>query len=248
VLENAPVRTYETTRAEAEDAGAIALFGERYGDVVRIVEAGDVSVELCGGTHVHATGTIGPFRIVTESSVGANTRRIEATTGTASLAEFRRQSGVLAEVAEALHASPDEVPDAIERLISDRRRLEEELKKLQRADLTTLAQELASGADGAVAVRRDGLEPSVLRELALAVRDRAGVPVGIVGSPDGAKVALVVAAVAGGAVDARAVVGEVAKLVGGGGGGSPELATAGGRDVTAIDLALVRLGALLTDG
>jgi alanyl-tRNA synthetase len=147
-----------------------------------------------------------------------------------------------------LHATPDEVPEAIERLVSERRRLEDELKKLQQADLATLAQDLASSVDGAVAVRRDGLDPSVMRELALAVRDRAGVPVGIVGSPDGEKVAIVVAAVAGGAVDARAVAGEIAKLVGGGGGGSPELATAGGRDVAAIDLAAARLGELLTGG
>jgi alanyl-tRNA synthetase len=248
VLENAPVRTYETSRAEAEEHGAIAFFGERYGDVVRVVEAGEVSVELCGGTHVHATGTIGPFRITSEGSVGANTRRIFATTGTATLDEFRRQERLLTEAAELLHTPVDEVPAALDRLVGEQRRLEEELRSVQQADLAAVAASIAEGATGAVAVRRDGLDPGTLRELALAVRDRAGIPVGLIGSPDGTKVALVVATLPDGMIDARKVAAEVAKLVGGGGGGSPELATAGGRDVDAIGVATERLGALLAGG
>ncbi|HWD24131.1 MAG TPA: alanine--tRNA ligase, partial [Acidimicrobiales bacterium] len=105
VLDNVPVRTYETSRDEAEERGAIAFFGERYGEVVRVVESGEVSVELCGGTHVHATGAIGPFRIASESSVGANTRRIFATTGKVTIEEFERQEGVLVALTELLHTT-----------------------------------------------------------------------------------------------------------------------------------------------
>ncbi|HWD25164.1 MAG TPA: DHHA1 domain-containing protein, partial [Acidimicrobiales bacterium] len=138
--------------------------------------------------------------------------------------------------------------DALERLIADRRHLEEQLKSQAQAGLASIAQALVEAAsDGAIAARRDGLDPGALRELALAVRERTGAPVGIIGSPDGAKVALVVATLPGGALDARVVAGAIAKMVGGGGGGSPELATAGGRDVSEIDAAAERLGALLAD-
>jgi alanyl-tRNA synthetase len=244
VLENAPVETVEMGRAEAEERGAIAFFGERYGEVVRVV-ATAISVELCGGTHVGATGAIGPFRILSETSVGANTRRIVATTGRATFEGIRRDQHILDEAAHALHATPEDLLDAIDRVLAERRRLDEELRRLAQADLASVARDLATAASGGpIAARRDGLDPGVLRDLALAVRDQTGAPVGLVGTPDGTKVSLVVAAPAG-SIDARSVAGAVAKIVGGGGGGSPELATAGGRDVGAIDAAAIRLGELL---
>ncbi len=249
VLADEPVRTYETSRHEAEQAGAIAFFGDKYGEVVRVVEAGDVSVELCGGTHVRATGTIGPIRIVSESSIGANTRRIEATTGTRSLEEIGRLEAQLAAVAETLRTTPAELQDSLERLLEQERVLEEELRKLRGAKAREQAKELAAGAaKGVVVARRDGLDPTALRELALAVRSEAAVEtVALIGSPDGEKVALVVAASPGGRHDAKALASEAARLVGGGGGGSPELATAGGRDAAGIEGALSlladRLGA-----
>ncbi|HVB05792.1 MAG TPA: alanine--tRNA ligase [Acidimicrobiales bacterium] len=248
VLENEPVRTYETSRGEAEQSGAMAFFGDKYGEVVRVVETGGVSVELCGGTHVAATGTIGPLRIVSEASIGANTRRIEATTGTASLEGIAVNDALLAEFSEALRASPAELHDALGRLLERERSLEEELKKVRGAQSRDEAKSLAAGAErGVVVARRDALEPAALRDLALAVRDDPAIgAVALVGSPDGEKVALVVATTAGGA-DARALASEAARLVGGGGGGSPELATAGGRDPSGIDAALSllreRLGA-----
>ena len=109
VLRNEPVRTYETTRKEAESAGAIAFFGDKYGEVVRVVEAGHDSVELCGGTHVSALGTIGPLQVVSEASIGSNTRRIEAVTGKASLGRLRFFERAVEEAAERLRAQPAEL-------------------------------------------------------------------------------------------------------------------------------------------
>jgi alanyl-tRNA synthetase len=247
ILADSPVRVDETSRLEAEKAGAIAFFGEKYGERVRVVHAGPHSVELCGGTHVAALGTIGPFRIVSESSIGANTRRIEATTGTGSYAQIRRLSTVAAQAAAALHTTPDELAEAVERLLERERTLAEELRRLQSQSLAAQARELAAGAvGGRVVARRDGVDPGTLRELALAVRREAGVDgVGLVGATEDGRVAVVVAVTEASGFDARPVASAAAAAVGGGGGGSPQLATAGGRDVGAIDEALATLRTLL---
>ena len=109
VLRNEPVRVHETTRKQAEGAGAIAFFGEKYGDIVRVVEAGHHSVELCGGTHVSSLGTIGPLQVVSEASIGSNTRRIEAVTGEASLARFRCFERTVEEASQRLRTQPSEL-------------------------------------------------------------------------------------------------------------------------------------------
>ncbi len=248
VIADEHVRVREMPRAAAEEAGAIAFFGEKYGERVRVVEAGSASVELCGGTHVHATGMIGPLRIVSESSIGANTRRVEATTGTRSLEEIRAAERALARAAASLRTVPAEVPLAAERLLGRERELEEELRKVRADELAREAAELAARAGGGrVVVRRDELDATALRELALKVRDRPGVDaVAIIGSPDGQKVALVVAARAGSGVDARSVAAVAAAAIGGGGGGSPELATAGGRNPAGIETAVGLLREALT--
>ena len=250
VLADEPVRNYETSRAAAEESGAMAFFGDKYGEIVRVVEAGGASVELCGGTHVGATGMIGPIRIVSEASIGANTRRIEATTGARSLAEIQRVEHLLEEIAETLRTTTAELPEAVARLLERQGSLEDELRRLRGAKVRDEAAELgASAVDGVVVARRDGIDPAALRELALAVREQPGVEaVGMIGAPEQNKVALVVATIPGAGLDARPIAGEVARLVGGGGGGSPELATAGGRDTAGIDGALERLGVLLRKG
>jgi alanyl-tRNA synthetase len=247
ILADSPVKVHESSRSEAEKAGAIAFFGEKYGEIVRVVEAGPESTELCGGTHVSALGTIGPFRIVSESSIGANTRRIEATTGRGSLAEIRKLTSVVTTASAALRSSPNELVDAIERLISRERALSDELQRLQSQSLRADARQLAAaGTSGRVVARRDGVDPATLRELALAVRREAGVEaVGLVGATSDGRVAIVVATTTASAIDARAVAAAAAAVVGGGGGGSPELATAGGRDVAAIDEAVAALAAQL---
>ncbi len=249
VLADEPVRVYETSKRAAEDAGAIAFFGDKYGDVVRVVEAGVASVELCGGTHVGALGMIGPFRIVSESSIGANTRRIEATTGARTLEELRDAERALEHAAHMLKTTPDGVADALARLVQRERALEDELQRLRSERLGVEAATLVASGARRLIERRDGLSPEELRELALSVRDRPGVEaVALVGSPDGARVALVVAVASGIGLDARTLASDAARAVGGGGGGSPELATAGGRDLAGIDAALSLLRAALRAG
>ena len=244
ILGDSPVRVEEMPRADAEKAGAIAFFGEKYGEIVRVVRAGPESVEFCGGTHVSALGTIGPFRIVSESSIGANTRRIEATTGEGSLAEIRKLTSVVVRAATALHTVPDKLVDAVDRLVERERALADELRRLRSQSIAAEAKELAASADaGTVIARCDGVDPAALRELALAIRAReAGVDaVGLIGATGDGRVAIVVAVTAASGVDARAVASAAAAVVGGGGGGSPELATAGGRDLGAIDAAAATL-------
>jgi alanyl-tRNA synthetase len=249
ILTNEPVLIYETTKSAAEEAGAIAFFDDKYGSVVRVVEAGSSSVELCGGTHVSALGMIGPFKILSEGSIGANTRRIEATTGERSFEAYAHLQNLLDRAAEELKTTAGELPEAIDRLIERHRQLEEDLRAIRVGQLADEARALAATAEaGRLVHRRDGLDPTELRELAIAIRNFGLDALALVGSPDGEKVALVVATSKESGVDARAVASEAAAAVGGGGGGSPQLATAGGRDATKIDDALERLHALIGAG
>ena len=242
VLANEPVRAYETSKEEAERMGAIAFFGDKYGDVVRVVEAGDRSTELCGGTHVHALGTIGPIKIVSESSIGSNLRRIEALTGTATLERVREEEAILERTAELLRVAPHELPERVERELEQRRALEDELRALRRQAASGSAAELAGGAAaGVVVARRDGVSRQDLRDLALAVRDQPGVRAVVLGgAPDEGGVALVAAVTKDSGLVASDLIAEAARLVGGGGGKAPDVAVAGGRDAGRLDEALDR--------
>ena len=250
VISDAPVRAYETSMRHAQSIGAIAFFGDRYGDVVRVVEAGPASVELCGGTHVGAVGMIGPLKIVSEGSIGANTRRIEALTGRGSLAHIGEEEGTLGRVAELLRSRPEELADAVTRLLERQRAAEDELKVARRRGLQDRAVELADAAvDGTVVARVDGIPPDQLRELATAIRSRSGVRVVVLGgSPDGERAALVSAVAKDGGWEASDIITDAARLVGGGGGRHPELATAGGRDPGRLDEALDGVRARLAGG
>ena len=241
VLANDPVRAFETSKDEAERLGAIAFFGDKYGDVVRVVEAGARSVELCGGTHVGALGMIGPIKIVSEGSIGANLRRIEALTGVATLERVRTEEQLLERTADLLRVKPEEVPERVERVLEERRELDDQLKALRRAASGGEAQALAEEAvEGVVVARRDGTTRDELRDLAVAVRDQPGVRAVVVGGvPEGGGVALVAAARKDSGLAAPDLIGGPARLVGGGGGGkNPELAMAGGRDPEKLDAAL----------
>ncbi|HUP70004.1 MAG TPA: alanine--tRNA ligase [Acidimicrobiales bacterium] len=252
ILANEPVRAYETSKSHAEELGAIAFFGDKYGDFVRVVESGSRSLELCGGTHVHALGMIGPVKITSESSIGANMRRVFALTGTATLAKVREEEQALERAAQLLRAEPMDVPGAVERLLERQRAAEAELKSLRTKaagdEARTLAATAAPATAGPLCVvaRRDGLPQDQMRDLALAVRQQPHVQgVVLIGTPDGQRVALVAAVEPGSGLDAPALVSAPARLLGGGGGGRGDVAVAGGKDPSKIDEALAAVRATL---
>ena len=242
VLTDAPVTTIETSKQEAEALGALAFFGDKYGERVRVVRAGPHSVELCGGTHVGALGMVGPVTVVSESSIGAGTRRIEAVTGAQALARLTAREGLLAEAAALLKTEPEQVPATLERLLERQRAAERALEESERRSLADEAASLASRAVGGVVVaRRDGLAPDLVRALAQqACRNGQLAAVVVGGSPDGERATVTACVEDAGAarVTAAELVALVGPLIGGGGGGSPALATAGGKDPSGIDRAL----------
>ncbi|MGH9128099.1 MAG: alanine--tRNA ligase, partial [Acidimicrobiales bacterium] len=248
VLANDTVVTQEVSRAEADALGAIAFFGDRYGERVRVVRAGQ-SVELCGGTHVSSLGAVGLVKIVSEASIGANTRRIEALTGGGSLARVREEEHVLARAAALLRApSVADVPEWVERLAARARDAAHEVKALRARAAGAEAGALAAAAsDGLVVARHDGASRDEVRDLAVAVRDQPGVrAVVLIGSPDTKGVVLVAAVAKGSGLVAPELIADAARAVGGGGGGrDPELALAGGRNPERIDEALVLVRARL---
>jgi alanyl-tRNA synthetase len=258
VISDAPVRHYETTMDHARSIGAIAFFGDKYGDLVRVLEAGEHSIELCGGTHVHALGYIGPIKILSEGSIGANLRRIEAVTGAGALAHIRHEEDVLRAAAAALAVKPDEVPARLERLQAELKAARQEIAAQQARAAAGEATELAADAvDGVVAVRRD-LGNEDLRRLALATRDALGSGVvALVGAvpPERAKAAIVVAVspdLVERGVSAAAIASRAAQALGGSTAKNPELVVGGGKNAAGVDdaLAAVRDDALaaLLDG
>ena len=238
-LANSPTRTFETTKDEAEALGAIAFFGDKYGDIVRVLEAGS-SIELCGGTHVRATGDIGTVKVVSESSIGSNLRRIEAVTGAASVALLQRDEQVLADAARLVGAPTDDLLDGVQRKLDEIKELHDEIKVLRGQLAAGRAAELAAIAhDGVVVTRLDGLTPGDLRDLAIAVRQQPGIRLVIlIGETTTGGVGLVAAVQPGGDRPASELIKDAARAVGGGGGGKGDIATAGGKDVTGIPAAL----------
>jgi alanyl-tRNA synthetase len=240
ILANDPVRHYETTKAEAANLGAIAFFGDKYGDIVRVLEAGRNSIELCGGTHVRALGDIGPVKIVSESSIGANLRRVEAVTGTGPIDRLRAEERRLAEVAEVLNVPVTEVVDGARKRLEEIKALRDEIKVLKRHAAGDQASTLAAKAvDGVIVERVDGLERDSLRDIALALRDKDGLRAVVLGTaPDGGGAALVAAVTADSGFNASDLLEEAKKLIKGGGGSDPLLAVAGGKDADGLDAAL----------
>jgi alanyl-tRNA synthetase len=244
ILQDGDVDVTVMRRSEADAAGAIAFFEEKYGDEVRVVQAGPVSLELCGGTHVARLGQIGPVEIVSEGSIGSNLRRIEATTGTATLARLRQAERQISEAAGLLRAPPEELTTALQRRLDDLRDLDTRLRAAEQAALLNQARRLAASAvDGWLVERVDGLGPDQLRQLAGHVRQVGGLRTVVLGgSPDGSRAALVALAGKDDAITAPELLSEAARTVGGGGGGkNPEQAMAGGRDASRLDEALAQI-------
>jgi alanyl-tRNA synthetase len=244
VLRNTPVQTDVKATQEAIAAGAMALFGEKYGDRVRVVSIPGFSTELCGGTHVRATGDIGMFVILSESGVAAGVRRIEAICGLESLHAWQRDRDELARVAAALNARPGELAARTAALAEENKRLARELQ-----DVRMRAALSGSGADkGAhdevtevegvklVARQVSGLDKDALRTLVDQHRDRIKSGVVVLASPSDGKVSIVVGVTSD--LTKRVQAGQLVKLlapiVGGGGGGRPDFAEAGGKDPSKV--------------
>jgi len=245
VQANIVVSPAEMDLQQALKSGAMALFGEKYGDRVRVIRIGDFSTELCGGTHLEATGQIGLFKVTDEGAVASGVRRIEAVTGEHALAHVGREEAALRESAGLLKIAPLELPRRLAALLEDQKRLEKQLTQLESKLARSQAQDLVASARqvaGVVllAARLDGLDPDGLRSVVDTLRDRLPSAIVLLGSVAEGKVSLV-AAVSKDLMKrfpAGRLVQEVAKLVGGGGGGRPDLAQAGGKDASKLDEAL----------
>jgi alanyl-tRNA synthetase len=229
------VRVWEASRADAEAAGALALFGEKYGDDVRIVDIGDASRELCGGTHVGHGSQAGPVHIVGESSIGTGLRRIEALTGPDALRHFDQERALLAELAALLNVPPDQAPGRLRQRLDLLAETQRELDALRRAELDGLAERLAARAEPVpsgwlVARQVDDVTAADLRTLASAIVSSGdGRGLAVLGTASGGKAQLVAAVGPRSDVRARDLLTDAAREVGGGAGGKGALANAGGR-------------------
>jgi alanyl-tRNA synthetase len=244
ILRNAPVTTDVRDTAEAMASGAMALFGEKYGDRVRVVTIPGFSVELCGGTHARATGDIGLFTIVQESGVAAGVRRIEALTGGGALHDYQARRDTLHRLVGALGVADDQAVEAAARLQHEAKRLAREVQELKvklamggGAPGAAEAGEVDLGGVKAVFRAVAGLDKNALRELSDSIKDRlkSGVVV-LASAGDEGKVAIVAAVTPDlkGRVHAGHIVKALAPIVGGGGGGRPDFAEAGGKDASKI--------------
>ncbi len=238
-LANAPARAFETTKDEASALGAIAFFGDKYGEIVRVLEVGH-SIELCGGTHVRAAGDIGLIKIVSESSIGSNLRRIEAVTGENSVHLLQRDEKLVADAARLVGAATEELLVGVQRRLDEIKALQDEVKTLRGRLAGSQAAELAAAAsNGVVVTRVDGISPGDLRDLAIAVRHQAGVHTVVLGGvTDTGGVSLVGAVTSESGKVAGDLIKDAAKAVGGGGGGKGDIATAGGKNPEGLDEAL----------
>ncbi|MQA30785.1 MAG: alanine--tRNA ligase, partial [Luteitalea sp.] len=242
IVRNSRVETEVRSTDEAIAGGAMALFGEKYGDKVRVVTVPGFSVELCGGTHVLATGDIGFFAVLAESGIAAGVRRVEAVTGVGAVAWAQQQRSTLHRVVEALHVSEPHAIEAIEKLHAEVKRLSRDVTELK----TKAAMGSGAGDEGStvevagttLARRRvAGLDKDALRGLADSLKARIKSGVVVLASENDGKVQVVVSVTPDliDRVKAGAIVKELAPMVGGGGGGRPDFAEAGGRQPEKID-------------
>jgi alanyl-tRNA synthetase len=258
------VRAFHTTIEDAREMGALALFGEKYGDDVRVVEVGDYSRELCGGTHVARSGQLGLVKVLGESSVGAGVRRVEALVGMDAFRFLATENLLVSQLSEQLKARPEELPERVFGLVTRLRDAQRELERLRSAQLLSSAPEFAAGAEDVAGVRLvarrlpDGTTADGMRKLALDVRGRlpAGQPgvVVLAGVPQDRPVVVAAVNEAGRqrGLAAGRLVGTAAKVLGGGGGGKDDVAQGGGAPLSqagpqALDGAFAAVRAAVRD-
>ena len=253
IMESIPVETSQMSIEEAKKSGAMALFGEKYGDTVRVVRMGDFSVELCGGTHVANTGVISVFKILSETGVAAGVRRIEALTGSGVLRYYEETERTLSEAAKAVKATPAGLVERLEHLMAEVKALQSENESLKsRAAKEALGDVMDQvkevGGVKLLAAKVSGVDMNGLRDLGDQLKGKLVEGVIVLVSDLDGKVNLVSMATQE-AMDKGAHAGNllkgIAALVGGGGGGRPNMAQAGGKNPAGIDAAIAEAGKVL---
>ncbi len=255
ILNNLPVETMLTTLDEARSMGAAALFDEKYGDMVRLVKMGDYSLELCGGTHVKSTAEIGIFKLISESSVGSGLRRIEAVTGEGAMDYFQAKEDQLNMIARVVKAAPHEVVRRVETLAQNLRDAERETEMLRARLARFEVQSLLDGTreiEGikVLSARSDAPDMDSLRAMVDLLRDKIGSGIIVLASAQNGRVSLVAGVskdLVGKGLHAGKLLKEIAPMVGGGGGGRPDMAQAGGKDPSGLEKALERVYSLVAE-
>ncbi|UJW28942.1 alanine--tRNA ligase [Saccharothrix sp. AJ9571] len=252
------VQSYVTTKDKALELGAVALFGEKYGNDVRVVDMGDYSRELCGGTHVDRIGQLGLVKLVSDASIGSGVHRVEALVGTDALRYVRKEQLLVSQLAGSLKVPTEQLPSRIEDLLSRLRSAEKEIEQLKTRQVLGSAGELADkaadlGGVSLVAEQLDGVDGNGLRALATEIRNRLGNRPGVVAlfSPAGEKVSFVVATNAGArdkGFAAGKLVPRFAEAIGGRGGGKPDMAQGGGSHPAGVPQAIEALRAAVAGG
>ncbi|MEE8580295.1 MAG: alanine--tRNA ligase [Myxococcota bacterium] len=252
IQRNAPATTRLMSYTEAVESGAVALFEEQYGDEVRVLSFGDFSTELCGGTHARATGEIGLLRILSEAGIAAGVRRIEATTGLAAIRHMRERERVFERTAGLLKSPLSELPERVEKLIDEHREAHRKIERIQAGQRGHVADELVArareiGGVKVVAGRADGIDPKAMRSMVDDLRNRLGSGVVLLAAETEGKALVAVGVTKDliGSHKAGDLVRAVAEVVGGGGGGRPDFAQAGGKDTAKIDRAIDRFYELM---
>ncbi len=249
LLKNPQVRHPEVSKAEAEKMGAIAFFGDKYGDRVRVLDAGP-SLEFCGGTHVSALGDIGLLKITSEGSIGSNLRRVEAITGNDTIELLREEQSTKAALAEALNVPIGDVVEGLDKRLAELKEVKAEVAEMRAQLALSQADSLAAEAiDGVVVARVDGISQDDLKNLAVALRDHVGIRAVVLGgAPQSGGAALVAAVSSESGLHAGRLIADGSKCIKGGGGKAPELAMAGGREPAGLDEALGLARAALGQG
>jgi alanyl-tRNA synthetase len=252
ILDNIELSKQEMTFDEAKKKGALAFFSEKYGERVRVVDVPGFSTELCGGTHVNRTGDIGLLKITSESSVASGVRRIEAVTGEGSMALVAQEEQTLNEISHLLKSSEAELKGKIQSLLEEMKAKERELASLKSKLAGSLVEEVLAGKKEVkgvsfVTARTDELDADGMRQLIDTLKEKMGSGVIVLASGKPNQIAFIAGVTKDlvSRVKAGDIVKEVAKITGGGGGGRPDLAQAGGKDVTKVDEAIRQVPQIL---
>jgi alanyl-tRNA synthetase len=249
---NYPVDTEEMPYDQAIQAGALAFFGEKYGDVVRVVRMGDYSVELCGGTHVRRTGDVGLLRLYSETGVAAGVRRVEATTGHGALEQVRARDRLLRELGRMLRSPEEQAPEKVARLLAGVKELEKRVARMEQRQSGDAVHDLLQRVrevDGwrVIVARIEGVDAKGMRTMSDQLRDRIGSGVVVLAAEVSSGVAVTVAVTPDltGRYQAGSLIKELVPLVDGRGGGKPEFAQAGGKNPAGIEKLLEKANELV---